>query len=110
MKTPDMVFDNKEIITTQHPEQKEGEIFLGNGTLEDFDHHGWHSKRLGEKAYNTDNVQMGSYNEAGDELDENGAVTSKYDDDPDYIDKSRHYPIFVRKSELEEAGFKIIEK
>ncbi|MFH0845944.1 MAG: hypothetical protein V1851_00905 [Patescibacteria group bacterium] len=37
----------------EHPELKEGEVFLTNGTVRDFHRIKCGSKRLGEKAYNT---------------------------------------------------------
>jgi len=61
-----------------HPELQEGEVFLANGTPQNFDDTGWKTKRMGKVAYRIDGTEVGS--------------------------SSNLFPIFVRASELEEVG------
>ena len=61
-----------------HPEAREGEVFLTNSDTKGFVNHiGWKSKRKGEVAYNVDNKPVNSYD---------------------------FFPVFVQRSELEKGG------
>lgn len=61
----------------QHPEQQEGEVFFGNciADRDDFDRISWKTKRMGNIAYERDGKIL-----------------------------PRLHPVFVKKSELDEAG------
>lgn len=59
----------------KHPELQDGEVFLTNTYIDDFDRIQWKTKRMGEQAY-----------------DKNGKPVPGY---------SGIYPVFVQKSEYE---------
>lgn len=67
----------KTILDWQHPELREGEMFLTNSTEEEYGRIRWMTKRIGEVAYNI-----------------RGEVI-------DSIDKL--FPVFVQKQEYEEG-------
>lgn len=69
--------------TWNHPEAKEGEVFIGNGHRDFFNKDvGWKTKRLGMTAYNP--------------------RTGEILKDEDY------YPMFAQESELKEHGVRIV--
>ena len=66
--------------STNHPELQDGEIWLTNATREQLDDIGWRTKRMGKQAY-----------------DRQGHP----------IWDGETYPVFVQKTELDEAGVSI---
>jgi hypothetical protein len=63
----------------KHPELEEGEVFLTNATIDEFDKIGWKTKRRGEIAYDINNNPLSPINQ------------------PDL------YPVFAKQSEIESA-------
>ena len=65
----------------KHPELREGEVFLTNGSISEFyPHIGWTTKRIGVTAYDSDKQPIHSHD---------------------------FRPVFVQRSELEKAGITI---
>lgn len=63
-------------MSWMHPELREGEVLIGNHTLESFEKVGWETKRMGNFAYTV-----------------NGELISS---EPQYL-----FPVFAKRSELE---------
>lgn len=66
-----------------HPELEEGEVFLGNHTVPEFELIGWKTKRLGNVAYGIDGKSLGPI------------ITTA---------GKRLYPVFAQRAELKAEG------
>jgi hypothetical protein len=57
------MIEEKRNYNETHPELREGEMFLSNYMLDNFDFKriGWHSKRKGRQAYDVEGTELTGY-------------------------------------------------